>query len=130
MMIDTLSPPYLVSGAERLPSQPLTPLSSRNPYDRSRKVYLHRLCTFRPAQGSSLPTVLTTRSFNKAQLERRSAVLAAPGKVQFDLIQGRIEAARAVDEQSLACMMEAHVPMPSKSLLLPRHIRLDLKSGN
>lgn len=46
-----------------------------------------------------MPVVLTTCSFNKARLKRRLNLLPPPGKVYFDLIQGRIESARAVDEQ-------------------------------
>lgn len=52
--------------------------------------------------------------------------MTPPERVHFDLIQGRIESAVAVDEQNLAYMMGAHVPMPPKPPLLPRHVRLDL----
>lgn len=67
----------------------------------------------------------TTCSSNKAWLKRRSSPFPPPGRIHFDLIQGRIESA-AVDEQNLSCMTEAHVPIPPKPPLLPRHDLLDL----
>lgn len=55
--------------------------------------------------------------------------MTPPGRVHSDLTQGRIESARAVDEQNLACMMEANAPMPPmppRPPFLTRPARLDL----